>query len=917
MIELEKKVRELEESLLLRKQSENELIRVNAELTMEIAERKRAEEALLRLSRELRAVSKCNEILMRVEDEKALLNDICRIVCDEVGYRMAWVGYVENDDDRTIRPVAWAGFEDGYLEPAGLTWADTERGRGPAGTAVRSGETVCVQDFTIDPRMAPWRENALQRGYHSGIALPLKDENANVFGVLMIYSPEPNVVNADETRLMEGLAEDLAFGITVLRARIESLRVKNALQESEELYRSLVENIDFGVTMIDNDFKIVMTNALLGKWFKKPVNEFAGKNCFKEFEKRQGICKHCPAVEALADGRPHQADTEGVRDDGSRFSVRVHAFPLYYPDGASKGFIEIIEDITEHKLMEEEIRWNLAINQSLSSLYIPLVTAGTNIEQIAITILEKSRLLTSSAYGYVAEIDPSAGDMIAHTFSRMMHECKVADEELRKTIFPRGADGLYNGLLGHALNTREPFYTNEPVNHHASVGIPEGHIAVERFLSVPVLISGELVGQIALANSDREYTDQDLNAVNRIAEYYALAIQHKRSEEEQARTMEQLRQAQKMEAVGLLAGGIAHDFNNLLMAIVSYGGILQMKMTDDDPLRPNVDKMLTVVDRAAGLTQSLLAFSRKQVIDLQPCNLNDIIRKVEKLLARIIGEDIEIQMTFREDPLVVNVDSGQIEQVLMNLATNARDAMPHGGSMSIVTESTEMDSEYIKAHGYGEPGGYALFSITDTGTGMDAATTKRIFEPFFTTKEMGKGTGLGLAVVYGIVKQHGGYINVYSEPDRGTTFRIYLPLIQSGGSTGTEPASRPMPTGGTETILLAEDDAVIRELVKEVLMEFGYTVIEAVNGEDAVRKFTEHRGRIQLLLLDLIMPKMNGKDACDEIGKMGSDVPAIFISGYPPDVILKRGLLEEGRDLIRKPVSPQNLLRKISEVLDR
>ena len=588
----------------------------------------------------------------------------------------------------------------------------------------------------------------------------------------------------------------------------------------------------------------------------------------------------------LEQGTPYDAEYRVRKKDGSYVWWKDSGTCMGNDIGQAFQMSGASIDITERKRAEEEIAWNLAINQTLSSIYIPLVTAGTDIERIANIILEKSRQLTSSAHGFVAEVDPSTGDQIAHTLTRIMKdECKVTEEELRSIRFQRGADGLYNGLWGHALNTREPFYTNVPVKHHASLGIPEGRIAVERFLSVPVLMSGEVVGQIALSNSDRDYTDRDVIAVNRIAEYYALAIQHKRAEEEQARLQDQLRQSQKMEAVGLLAGGIAHDFNNMLMAIVSYGGVLQMKMAEDDPLMPYVDKMLTVVDRAAALTQSLLAFSRKQVINLQPCNLNDIIRKVEKFLARIIGEDIEIQTTFREDPLAVNVDSGQIEQVLMNLATNARDAMPHGGSLSIATESTEIDREFIKAHGYGEPGRYALFSVSDTGAGMDAATIKRIFEPFFTTKELGKGTGLGLAVVYGIVKQHGGYINVYSEPGKGTTFRICLPLLKSDEYAGTEPASRPRPTGGTETILLAEDETELRQLLKDVLTEFNYTVIEAVDGEDAVSKFTGNRERIQLLLLDLIMPKKSGKHACDEIQKMGSDVRTIFISGYPPDVI--------------------------------
>ena len=379
----------------------------------------------------------------------------------------------------------------------------------------------------------------------------------------------------------------------------------------------------------------------------------------------------------------------------------------------------------------------------------------------------------------------------------------------------------------------------------------------------------------------------------------------------------QLRQSQKMEAIGLLAGGIAHDFNNMLMAIIGYGSILQMKIKGDDPLRSNVEKMLAAADRAAGLTKSLLTFSRKQEIHLQPVNLNAIIRKAESFLARVIGENIKLQMIFREDPLNVNADSGQIEQVLMNLTTNARDAMPNGGTLLIRTGAVEIGQEYIKAHGYGEAGSYVLVSVTDNGAGMDEATVERLFEPFFTTKEVGKGTGLGLPIVYGIIKQHGGYIDVSSTPGSGTTFQLYLPLLKNGEVVEDMNFPPPLLHDETETILLAEDEAEIRKLEKEVLTEFGYTVIEAVDGEDAVSKFREHRDRINLLLFDLIMPNKSGKEAYDEIRALGSEVRAIFISGYPPDVVRENNNLAEEVELIMKPVSPQNLLRKIREVLDK
>jgi len=380
---------------------------------------------------------------------------------------------------------------------------------------------------------------------------------------------------------------------------------------------------------------------------------------------------------------------------------------------------------------------------------------------------------------------------------------------------------------------------------------------------------------------------------------------------------EQLRQAQKMEAIGQFAGGIAHDFNNILTGIVGFASLAQMKVSEGDPLRAHIDQVLAAADRAAGLTHSLLAFSRKQVLNLKPVNLNEVVQKVDKFLGRIIGEDIKLQISFKAEEVVVNADSGQIEQVLLNLATNVRDAMPQGGTFTIVTEPVHIDQEYVDFYGSGRPGDYARLAVSDSGIGMDAETRKRIFEPFFTTKEVGKGTGLGLSIVYGIVKQHNGFINVYSEPGRGTTFSIYLPLSQGEQAASGVETVLAYPAGGSETILVAEDDAVVRELSRTVLTDFGYTVIEATNGEEAVQRFLEHRESIRLLLFDIVMPKKNGREAHEEIQRLGGDARVIFLSGYPAEVISNSGLLAEGATLIMKPVHPQDLLRRIRQELDR
>jgi PAS domain S-box-containing protein len=379
---------------------------------------------------------------------------------------------------------------------------------------------------------------------------------------------------------------------------------------------------------------------------------------------------------------------------------------------------------------------------------------------------------------------------------------------------------------------------------------------------------------------------------------------------------EQLLHSQKIEAIGQLAGGIAHDFNNILTAIIGFGNLLKMETVEDDPLRSYVTHILTSAERAISLTQALLAFSRKQIINPKPVDLNEIIRGVEKLLSRLIGEDIELSTVLTGKDLNAMADIGQIEQVLMNLATNARDAMPDGGSLIIKTDLVQFDSEFIKAHGYGKPGLYALISVEDTGEGMDEETKERIFEPFFTTKEVGKGTGLGLSMVHGIIQQHNGYINVYSELGRGTIFKIYFPLIMLPVEEGKE-AILPTIQRGTETVLVAEDDAHVRELIKEVLAGFGYTVVEAVDGEDALQVFHEHKDRIQLVIFDVVMPKKNGKEVYDEIKKIQPDIKAIFISGYDANIIHKKGILEEGLQFISKPILPVEILKKLREVLDK
>jgi len=347
---------------------------------------------------------------------------------------------------------------------------------------------------------------------------------------------------------------------------------------------------------------------------------------------------------------------------------------------------------------------------------------------------------------------------------------------------------------------------------------------------------------------------------------------------------------------------------------MGYANLLQMQMGQNDPSRVYVDQILASTAKAANITQSLLVFGSKQTMEMKPHKITTIVKDVEKLLQRLMPEDIELTIKLGDDA-TVRADMTQIDQVLINLATNARDAMPKGGRLTIETGRVVIDEEFRRTYGYGKPDAYALILVTDTGTGMDERTQEKIFEPFFTTKEPGKGTGLGLSIVYGIIKQHNGYINVSSRPGEGSAFLLYLPEVKETPREARSAVRKAK--GGSETLLLAEDNADIRAVMSGILSMSGYTVIEAVNGRDAVEKFSEHKNQIALIILDVVMPEKNGKEAYEEIRTMRHDIKALFMSGYTADIVLDKGVFGEALDYIAKPIAPNDLLHKVRNILDR
>jgi PAS domain S-box-containing protein len=379
---------------------------------------------------------------------------------------------------------------------------------------------------------------------------------------------------------------------------------------------------------------------------------------------------------------------------------------------------------------------------------------------------------------------------------------------------------------------------------------------------------------------------------------------------------EKLQITQKMEALGRLAGGVAHDFNNLLTVITGYGALLQASLKDDAGRREMIAEIIGAAERAAELTRQLLVFSRRQPVRPESMDLNEAVVKIQAMLRRLIGEDIEIKTQLDADLARVRADPGQISQVLMNLAANARDAMPRGGTITIRTENWIVEKDkYVEGLGFA-PGSYVRLLFTDTGQGMDAKTRSRLFEPFFTTKEVGKGTGLGLATVYGIVKQSGGQISVYSEPACGTTFAIYFPSIESIGPPMPEQAPQIEPTGGRETILLVEDEPSLRNLAHSILRTNGYDVLVAANAEEALSQSRAHQGSIHLILTDIVMPGMNGQSLAAEISNQRPDIHRIFMSGYSDHATLEHMLLMPGTAFLQKPFTPTQLLETVRDVLN-
>ncbi|MFN2456228.1 MAG: PAS domain S-box protein [Pyrinomonadaceae bacterium] len=685
----------------------------------------------------------------------------------------------------------------------------------------------------------------------------------------------------------------------------ERKAAEDQLRKSEERYRDMVENAH----------DLIYEHDLEGHylWANKEVHQITG------YSREESVYLNLAQVvvpeylekaremirRKLGGERVTAYEIEIIAKDGHRVTVEVNS-SLILKDGVPVGVRGIARDITNRKESESRQAAQYAITGALAE--------SSTVSEGVLKSLEVLGETLGWEYGALWAVDPEQNVLrCVHVWNGLGTDADEFVAASRLAVFPPGI-----GFPGSIWKERQPLWIPE-VN--ADPRVVRSDLAAKAdfhaAFGFTIHLRSEVVGVVEFFSRSSRKPDAALLAMMvTIGRQMGQFIETKRFEQALSESEEQLRQSQKLEAIGQLAGGVAHDFNNLLTAINGYTELALRRLGEDQPLTSYLEEIKKAGERAANLTRQLLAFGRKQLLQPLSLDLNDVVKDMSKMLRRLIGENIAFVAKLNPDLKQIKADPGQVEQVLVNLVVNARDAMPSGGTLTIETANFQLDGAYAAKHVGVTPGNYVMLAVSDTGVGMDQESQARIFEPFFTTKEIGKGTGLGLSTVYGIVKQSGGNVWVYSEVKQGTTFKVYLPEI---GAEVEDDSTTTVVSGirrGSETVLLVEDEDMVRNLASEILKQNGFTVLEASGGEEAIQLCQNHKAAIDLLITDVVMPKMSGKDVAYKLQMVHPETKVLFMSGYTDEAIVHHGIVDSHIAFIQKPFSETTLTQKIREVLD-
>ncbi len=840
-----------------------------------------------RLERTIRYAVQLNIERCRAEEELGAYAEKQTVVA-EIGRLALTGGELEDLFDQAVSLVARTlGVEyckilellpesDAFKLRAGVGWkgeypiGQTNFSAGKetqAGFTLLSDEPVVVEDMRTETRFGgPTLLH--EHEVVSGMSVTIRGRE-RPYGVLGAHSASVRRFATDDVSFLRAVA-------SVLAEAIDRKRAEESLRQSESQSRALFENALDAVLIADDGGAYLDANPAACSLLGVSYDEVIGRT-ISDFTEQDAK----PETPRLWEQFLKEGTMCGVfglrRPDGKLVEVDFSATANFLPG----RHLSILRDVTERKQATEAVqrseRLLRELAEELESERKRLVEAQTLAKLGSWHIdLSTMAMIWSAETHRIFETDPAKFNPDHEGFLQFIHP---DDRAAVNQAFALSLGRCSEGETEHR------------------VLMPDGRI---KFLEE----------RWRVFHDDHQ---KPVRAVGTCMDITEQVLSRRRLQE----TEDQLRQSQKLESVGMLAGGIAHDFNNLLTVITGYSELTLKGLDKADPLVHNVEEIKTAAERAASLTRQLLAFSRKQVLQPKVLDLNSIILNIEKMLGRLVGEDMELRSLPGVGLGQVKADPGQIEQVLLNLVVNARDAMPNGGKITLETANIHLDEAYARRHIAVQPGWYAMLAVTDTGHGMDAKTQKYIFEPFFTTKEQGKGTGLGLSTVYGIVKQSGGNIWVYSEVGVGTSFKIYLPLVDehiTGPETGQ---ARPEGAAGTETILVAEDEEMVRHLARESLKINGYTVLEAADGGEALLIAQQYQGPIHLLLTDVVMPRMSGKELAEQVVKLRPDTRVLYMSGYTDQAIVHHGILDRDIAFIGKPFTPNALVLKIVAVLQQ